>query len=147
MNKPELIQSLLCLSSNLRNASRVVTQFYSDTMEESGLLKTQFTVLAAIGMMEEASVTQLADTLGIDQTTLTRNISVLVKHGWIETKSSTEDQRIKLVSLTPDGETALEQAFPLWQQAQQTIVNALGQADTERLLELLNKVVAIAEQS
>ena len=147
MNRTELTQVMLCVNSNLRKASRAVTQFYSDTMEGSGLLQTQFSVLAAIGIMGETTVTELAERSISDQTTMTRSVNIFVKNGWVTMTPSAQDKRVKLIRLTEDGRAMLDEAFPLWQKAQQTIVDALGQEDADLLVSLLEKVAAAAQEA
>jgi len=62
----------------------------------------------------------------MDQTTVTRNLEILNKKGYIETKKGADDGRKKLVSLTPKGKEKLAETIPLWAQAQSKIVNGLG---------------------
>jgi len=45
---------------------------------------TQFSILAAIARMGEASLKQLEDALAVDQTTLTRGLGLLERDGLIE---------------------------------------------------------------
>ena len=61
--------------------TRVVTQLYGDSLRPSGLRVTQFSILAAIARLGEASLKQLEDALAIDQTTLTRSLSLLDRDG------------------------------------------------------------------
>ena len=64
-----------CVCNTLRMVSRVVTQLYDDCLRPSGLRVTQFSILAAVARLGEASLKQLEDELAIDQTTLTRSLS------------------------------------------------------------------------
>ncbi len=63
-----------CVYNTLRMVTRVVTQLYDDCLRPSGLRVTQFSILAAIARLREASLKQLEDELAIDQTTLTRSL-------------------------------------------------------------------------
>src|SRR5439155_16223391 len=63
-----------CVCNTLRMVTRVVTQLYDDCLRPSGLRVTQFSILAAIARLGEASLKQLEDKLAIDQTTLTRSL-------------------------------------------------------------------------
>ena len=63
-----------CVCNTLRMVTRVVTQLYDDCLRPSGLRVTQFSILAAIARLGEASLKQLEDELAIDQTTLTRSL-------------------------------------------------------------------------
>src|SRR5215813_5958221 len=66
-----------CVCSTLRMVSRAVTQLYDDILRPSGLRVTQFSVLATIARSGEANLRQLEAGLAIDQTTLTRSLTLL----------------------------------------------------------------------
>src|SRR2546422_438016 len=131
-----------CVCNTLRMVTRAVTQLYDDVLRPSGLRVTQFSILAAIARMGEANLKVLEDTLAIDQTTLTRSLSLLERDGVIE-RASHPDGRIKAMRLTARGRRALEVARPLWAQAQGKVVRELGTkawADAQRRLTLLHQV-------
>ena len=131
-----------CVCNTLRMVSRVVTQLYDDCLRPSGLRVTQFSILAAIARLGEASLKQMEDELAIDQTTLTRSLSLLERDGVIE-RVSHPDGRVKAMRLTSKGRRALEEARPLWAQAQGKVLRALGTkawADAQRRLARLHRV-------
>ncbi len=125
-----------CVCSTLRMVSRAVTQLYDHILRPSGLRVTQFSILATIARMGDANLRQLEDTLAIDQTTLTRSISLLERYGVTE-RVPHPDGRIKAMRLTSKGRRALEVARPLWAQAQDTVLRGWGTkawADVQRRL-------------
>src|SRR5437867_2827600 len=131
-----------CVCNTLRMVTRVVTQLYDDVLRPSGLRVTQFSILAAIARMGEANLRVLEDTLAIDQTTLTRSLSLLERGGVIE-RASHPDGRIKAMRLTARGRRALAEAWPMWAQAQGKVLRALGTkawADAQRRLTRLHHV-------
>jgi DNA-binding MarR family transcriptional regulator len=131
-----------CVCNTLRMVTRVVTQLYDDCLRPSGLRVTQFSILTAIARLGESSLKQLEDELAIDQTTLTRSLSLLERDGVIE-RASHPDGRIKAMRLTAKGRRALEAARPLWAQAQAKVLRELGAtawADTQRRLTRLHHV-------
>src|SRR5262245_27534841 len=73
-----------CICYNIRKAARLVTQFYDATLEPSGLLGTQFVLLAVIGRMGAGPITRLGKAMGMDRTTVTRNLRPLERQGFIE---------------------------------------------------------------
>jgi DNA-binding MarR family transcriptional regulator len=77
--------------------------------------------------------------LFIDQTTITRNIKLLEKRGLVEVNPG-DDRRIKLLSLTVDGQVVLEQALPLWEKIQTEVRQHFGQEKWQMLLSLLSEV-------
>jgi len=137
-----------CVCNTLRMVTRVVTQLYDDCLRPSGLRVTQFSILAAIARLGEASLKQLEDELAIDQTTLTRSLNLLERDGVIE-RASHPDGRIKAMRLTARGRRALEVARPLWAQAQGKVVRELGTkawADAQRQLSRLHHVAVKKRQ-
>jgi DNA-binding MarR family transcriptional regulator len=122
-----------CACANLRKAARAVTQIFDDALAPSGLRVTQFTLLVTNRLSGESTINELAERMAMDRTTLSRNLKPLVRSGLLEMQPG-EDSRTRLVQLTPAGERALEEAYPLWQQAQQETVSALGEERHEALL-------------
>src|SRR5436309_4836603 len=131
-----------CVCNTLRMVTRAVTQLYDDVLRPSGIRVTQFSILATIARMGEASLTQLEDELAIDQTTLTRSLNLLERDGVIE-RASHPDGRIKAMRLTSKGRGALKVARPLWAQAQDKVLRELGTkawAEAQRRLNHLRHV-------
>jgi len=128
-----------CMGFHVRRASRIMAQLYDAAFRPVGLVQTQFTLLVAIHLLEPVPITQLAQELFTDQTTITRNIKLLEKRGLV-TSNPGDDRRVKLVSLTDEGQIALEQALPLWEQAQTEVMQRFGQQKWQTLLSLLSEV-------
>lgn len=123
----------VCACFNLRRASRAVTQFYDEALRPTGLRITQFTLLTALRVRSPLSVHELADRLGMDRTTLTRNLKPLERSGWVEIKSGA-DKRVRQISITPAGHKVLAKAYPHWRQAQAQVVEAFGEKKFQQLL-------------
>jgi DNA-binding MarR family transcriptional regulator len=67
----------MCTCGELRKAARAVTMLYDDAVKSTGLLSTQFTVLHVIYKSDAIRISDLAARLGMDRTTLTRNLAIL----------------------------------------------------------------------
>lgn len=78
----------------------------------------------------------------MDRTTLTRNLKPLEREGWLQIKIG-RDQRTRIVSLTTQGEAALERALPLWQKAQEEVVEVLGDQRWSAFLAQLAEVTGL----
>jgi len=131
-----------CVCNTLRMVTRVVTQLYDDCLRPSGLRVTQFSIVAAIARLGEASLKQLEDELAIDQTTLTRSLGLL-ESGGVIVRASHPDGRIKAMRLTGKGRRTLEATRPLWAQAQGKVLGEFGTkawADAQRRLTRLHHV-------
>ena len=130
-----------CLCALIRKAGRVLTRKYDAWLKPSGLKVTQFSMLANIAHRPGLTVSALAQHLLMDQTTVTRNLGVLEKHGYIQVESEPEDHRSKQVHLSPLGRAKLTQARPLWAQAQKEVEDILGREGIYSLLDSSNKLL------
>lgn len=134
-----------CAVFNLRKAARAVTQRYEEIMKPSGLLPTQFTLLMAICALGPVTISRLAEALLMDRTTLTRNLKPLERDGLLEVMPG-KDQRSREARLTEQGRRQLEQALPLWRQAQNRMRRAFGAKRLEGLLGDLTDIATVARQ-
>jgi DNA-binding MarR family transcriptional regulator len=132
-----------CACANLRKASRAVTQLYDESLQPTGLRATQYTLLVALTLGGSISISDLAQQLVMDRTTLTRNLSLLERQG-LAAIAKGDDQRTRMVTLTNQGREALTKALPLWEQAQTRIVSGLGRERLNMLLSDLSDVVSLA---
>ena len=128
-----------CVCFNLRRAARLVTQKYDKTLQRSGLNANQFSILIACYDQDGILLTRLAKLLGMERTTLTRNLAHLERLGMVSIKSG-DDRRERIVRITDKGADLLEKAFPMWQQAQRELVNLIGRDRRKELLSTLHKV-------
>jgi DNA-binding MarR family transcriptional regulator len=63
--------------------------------------------------------------MGLDASTLTRNLKPLAQAGWL-VQAAGPDARSRLVSLTDEGRAKLAEARVLWRQAQSSLNEMLG---------------------
>ncbi len=133
-----------CACGNLRKTTRVITQFYDRHLQPTGLRTTQCVLLRNISLHRNIAVGELAAMLLMDQSTVTRNIEILNKHGYIKIVPENQDARKKSISITMNGEKKLEEAIPLWEEAQRKIEQVLGK-QFDGFLETLATINKISE--
>ena len=126
---------ITCLCQRVRMAARAVTRVYDQALRPTGLRSTQFTNLVAASVAGGLPLHRLADILGLERTTLTRNLAAITRQGLIEITNS--DGRTRNVFLSPAGRIRLNQALPLWDQAQQQLHEILGDEGWSRMHETL----------
>jgi len=110
-----------CLAA--RRHARAMTRLFETELRPHGLRATQFSVLAALALKGPTPVKELAETLGLERTTLTRIGAVLERNGWVNTAPS-EDARARPLRLTGAGRRKVEGAFPAWKKAQELTSNS-----------------------
>ena len=121
------IQSLPCYCATLRQAARAVTVLYEEMIAESGVHATQYTALQVIESVPNLTTTELADAMGIDQTTATRTLT-LIKGRGLATNTIGQDRRQRRWNLTSAGQDKLRTLTPRWEAAQRTLEIRLGRA-------------------
>jgi len=128
-----------CACFNIRKSARVLTQQYDEALQFVGLRSTQFSILAMISRVEAITITELADSLLMDRTTLTRNLRPLEKQNLVKTVPG-EDRRTRIISISKIGLSKLKEAIPLWKQVQQTFIDYMGASRFKHLLGELSYV-------
>jgi len=126
----------------LRKATRLVTQAYDTAMQSAGIKSTQFTLLATVNALGSPAITKLAEVMVMDRTTLSRNLKPLINKELVIVGSE-QDQRIRKISLTPEGKALVSEAMPQWQQIQDTIVSRMGEERWSQFLVGLELVVEV----
>lgn len=121
-----------CLCAKARKAARGVTRFYDRHFAGTGLEPAQFTILVGIRLTEPAPTARLAEHLGLERTTFTRNLGVLERDGLVAIERG-EDARQRLISLTAEGRRRLKAGIPRWEQAQQAVISSLGRKNFDDL--------------
>jgi DNA-binding MarR family transcriptional regulator len=112
-----------CVCTAARRRSRDLTRAFEKAMRGSGIRGTQFTLLATLVQTGPIPTTRLADFQGLERTTLTRNLGLLVRDGFVRIDEG-EDRRVRKAAITPAGEEAARRAFPFWKKAQDAALAA-----------------------
>ncbi len=121
----------LCLAS--RKAARAITAEYDRRLRPFGIRATQFTVLVMLTLMGPTPLRELAKLLGMERTTLIRNLDLLDERGL--TESGVQDGQ-RIVSVTDAGKAVIEQAYPSWRASQTEVAARVGEEGAEALRRL-----------
>ncbi|BDU15824.1 MarR family winged helix-turn-helix transcriptional regulator [Lysobacter auxotrophicus] len=135
----------LCTCFRLRKLSRLVTQRYDRELAAAGLNLNQYSILRRATRTPQ-TVGALAREIGMDRTTLSRDLKPLIAAGWIDLASSDDDARAKIVRIKPAGKRVLDRAQPLWRKAQDEIDARLGTAGVNALHNHLDRAMARMER-
>ncbi len=133
-----------CVCFNLRKSARVITRFYDAMLQPIGIQGTQFSLLTVLHHTGELPITEVAEKLGVDRTTLTRNLKILEAREFIVVGPG-KDGRTKSVKLTDTGRDTLVKALPYWEQAQKKVVHGLGPSRFKALLKELSAIRALTK--
>ncbi|WP_095078393.1 MarR family winged helix-turn-helix transcriptional regulator [Pseudomonas sp. Irchel s3h17] len=128
-----------CLCTNLRRAARGVSRFYDGALDGFGINVAQYSLLCNLQRLDQPSISALAEAMGLDRSTLGRNLRVLEGEGLVRMVEG-EDQRNRIVQLTDTGRERLAAALPAWEAAQQRLIDRLGAEKRATLLALLDEL-------
>ena len=131
-----------CLGTQLRRTARGVTKRYDDALADVGLTTAQFSLLRHLERLESPSITDLAAAMGLERSTLGRNVRVLEGQGLLELGNAV-DQRNRLVSMTALGRARLDDAVHAWNDVQLQLTQKFGSEKRAALIALLDELHAL----
>jgi DNA-binding MarR family transcriptional regulator len=132
-----------CVCSNLRRATRVITKLYDDSLKPTGLKVSQFGLLSHLMALGSSTLSELAEDMVLDRTTLTRNVEILEARGLVLSEEG-EDRRERQLRLSDKGVAAVSAAYPLWQVAQARALEMAGRASWNAATPLLRRLASRA---
>lgn len=132
-----------CLCTQLRRAARGVTRVYDDALRGIGLTAAQYSLLRHLARLDEPSISALAEAMGLDRSTLGRNLRPLQNEGLLELQGDAGDQRNRLVLLTAAGRERLAQGNKSWEAAQRCVGERLGDEQRRQLMALLGELESL----
>jgi DNA-binding MarR family transcriptional regulator len=136
-----------CICKNLRVTTRVTTQHFDQIFQTVGLTAPQFSLLADITAHENIAISELAEVSLLDQTTVTRNIEILRKKGYVNVRIDDNDSRKRCISISVTGEEKLNEAIPVWKNVQDLIEQEIGDQKFKEFLETLGQIQTIINKS
>lgn len=126
----------VCTCFRLRRAARQVSKVYDRELAAVDLSLNEYSILRHAGR-DARLLGELAESLGMERTTLTRNLKPLLDAGWLK-ENRGADARQRFIAITASGRRRLASAQPHWQRAQQSIDSSFGIARAKRLREDLD---------
>jgi DNA-binding MarR family transcriptional regulator len=128
-------------------ATRRVTRHYDRALIPAGLSTNEYSILARLGRLGPLPLGRLATALGVDRTTLSRELAPLEREGLVDTATDPADGRRRVICLSAAGRERVKRAFPLWERAQATLAEEFGSDRTEALVGELNALAGAETQS
>ncbi len=132
-----------CVCLALRRAARVVTLHYDRALRVHRLRVTQMAILVATGRRGAWPLADLAQFLGMDRTTLLRNVRPLARRRLVVVSLAANSRRTE-IRATPGGRALLARVYPEWKRAQARALQSLRGSDWSRSLEALGEAMRSA---
>jgi len=133
-----------CTNLKLRQFTRLVSRMYDAQLGACGLKTTQYSLLASIDRLGPLQPGDLARSLSLDPSTLTRNLQPLVDAGWVDVAAG-HDGRSRLIGVTDAGRKMRALARGHWKRAQQEIDRTLGVERVAALHALIDEAQQLLE--
>jgi DNA-binding MarR family transcriptional regulator len=132
------LQGCFCLG--LRRATRIVTQRYDAALRPFGIRATQLPILTAAASGAGVPLTPLAERLGMERTTLLRNLRPLLRRGLVDVRRAAGHRHDELFG-TAKGRGLLARAYPAWRGVQDEVRTRLSAPAWQRTLRDLGQRV------
>ena len=135
-----------CTNLKLRQLDRVVTRHYDAYLSATGVKNTQYALLSYVTALGPIRPSDLAQRMGLDASTLTRNLQPLVAQGWLKLGPG-DDARSRLIEATKEGHAKRLEAKREWKRAQLALNARLGAKQVAALHALIEQCMKDLTQS
>jgi DNA-binding MarR family transcriptional regulator len=134
---------LACACATARQVARLLTQLYDGWLRGAGVEAPQFALLMTLEKQGATSQAALGRRYAIDKTTISRNLKLLERNGWVAA-SKAEDGRERRFTLTPAGRKRLAAARPKWKQAQEQLRSSMTASQWAAMFRTFTTVASAA---
>lgn len=135
-----------CTNFRLRSMSRVISRHYDAHLAASGLKVTQYSLLSHLVKLSPIRPVDLALRMGLDASTLTRNLKPLMLAGFVE-QTAGADARSRLLTITEAGRSKHAEAHAMWKRAQSSLNELLGIDRVMSLHTLLDETMDVLKNA
>jgi DNA-binding MarR family transcriptional regulator len=122
-DRADFLECLDCRCAAARREAHRLTRLYDEALRPHDLSIGQFTMLTTLIIGGAAPMKVLADRLGLERTTLTRNVDLAQERGLVAIRPG-EDGRERVVALTAQGRQSADEALPAWRTVQGKVAGA-----------------------
>jgi DNA-binding MarR family transcriptional regulator len=133
-----------CTNFKLRQLLRSVSRLYDAEIGQAGLKGSQFSLLSFVLALGPIAPSELAARMGMDASTLSRNLRPLIDKGWV-LQGPGADARSRRISITAEGKAKHAEARVHWKRAQQSLNQLLGDSEVAALHRLINRAQGLLQ--
>lgn len=129
----------------LSSLGYAISRGFHEVLRPLELEPGEFALLRAVAASDGEAQHALAERLHISPSWMVAVVDELEKRGLLERRPHARDRRVRNLYLTAAGKKLLKQAERQAEQFDREVAEQLGEADRERLLDLLDRVAAGVE--
>jgi DNA-binding MarR family transcriptional regulator len=134
-----------CPRNLLQRVAHEAGRRFQAGFDQHGISGQQFSLMVGISLHPEPTVVRLAELRRLDQTTMSRNIQVMVDMGLVKSQPSAADGRVRVIRLAARGCRTLNAALVSWRAVRDEFVGTLGQERSQQLMALLRETADALE--
>lgn len=105
-----------------------------------GMDHPKWRAMAVLRERPGCTMQDLAEASGVDRTSLTHTVNLLIDAGWLERAKAKSDRRSVVLSLTPAGEVKLNEVMPHVLDMNNRCFAGLSEDNMDTLLSLLKRI-------
>jgi MarR family transcriptional regulator, lower aerobic nicotinate degradation pathway regulator len=125
----------------IRRLQQIAVAIFLDQTADFGVTPVQFAALQAVARQPGIDQRSLAKAIGFDTSTIGGVIDRLEVRGLMQRNASPDDRRVRLLMLTPEGESLLDDVVPAMLEAQKRILSPLTAAERKQFMNMLTRLV------
>jgi DNA-binding MarR family transcriptional regulator len=129
-----------CTCHKARRLARALVRLYDREMVPNGLTVGQFSMLRTLAP-HPMKTGEFADELGVERTTLTRNLRPLISDGLVVATRGA-DARTRLLAVSDKGRDVMRRSKSDWRRVQCQIEDLLGEMRVAALHEMIDGVLS-----
>lgn len=133
-----LFQECICFS--LGKISRQMARVYRERLAQYGLSQPQFFLLIALYEKDDILITQLAEKVALDKSTLTGILDRLERDGLIARHSTPNDRRALYIRLTERSRSLRDDLIHIYDDTNQQFLSRLTDQEREVFDNILHKL-------
>lgn len=103
----------LILHRILQLHNLLMTPFNAHLQKRYRISVNEFRTLMTLGRVEPAAAHEIADVTGLSTMTVSRAVSALESHGWLNVRRNEKNRRSNVLTLSPEGRALFEKMLPV----------------------------------
>ncbi len=124
----------------IRRLQQISNALFTEECGRYDLTSVQFAALFVLRTAGELDATRLAEQIAFDRSTIGDVVERLESKGWIARNGSSDDRRVKLIRLTPDGTKLLRLAEPAVRRVQERLLEQFAPSERAVFLTFLKRL-------
>lgn len=134
----EGLQRSVCTDTKAHQLARLIRQYYDAELSKVGLRITQYRLLMEVLAHGPVRPCDLAETMSLSPSTLTRTLKPLISTGWVDLGPGA-DGRTRSVRITAAGRSKCAEGVPHWSVAQAKVHQLIGGRNVSALHALIGE--------